>query len=335
MIDALAIVIPFIIVSALLLKVLAYSQAHNRPTHGWYVALVGGSLSLLAMILIHFFPTFDFSISFIDYAIVVFGAGVLLRPIAQAKEQGRFKGRFGCHIFYVAMFILAAAALMLLLPAGFYGFTSPLSLWAERLVTAALWVLFAKLYAKQDIVEGQVALLTVIICVALSVMAKGVALFALIVAGCCLGFMRLNRPPMVNNATSKARTAQMGFTGSFWLGFILFGLALISLIPHPLSNAGCLALLTLFLYPLADSAQAVVISVFKKTPFRTQLWAAKLLGSGADSVPVLLRTIGIHFLLFLFSIFGYVTHQSLYTLLLGAFILAIYHLYVLWLCKVK
>lgn len=332
MIDALAIVIPFVIVSAPLLKVLAYSQAHNRPTHGWYVALVGGSLSLLAMILIHFFPTFDFSISFIDYAIVVFGAGVLLRPIAQAKEQGRFNGRFGCYIFDVAMFVLATAALMLLLPAGFYGFTNPLSIWAERLATAALWVLFAKLYAKQDIVEGQIALLTVIICVAVSVMAKGVGLFALIVAGCCLGFMRLNRPAL---AGSKAPTAQMGFTGSFWLGFILFGLAMVSLIPHPLSNAGCLALLTLFLYPLADSAQAMVMRLFKKTPFRSHLWAAKLLGSGADSVPVLLRTIGVHFLLFLFSIFGYVADQGLYTLLLGAFILAIYHLYVLWLCKVK
>lgn len=328
MLDALAIVLPFILVSATLTKVMAYSHSHHRPTDGWFIALVGGSLSLLAMVLIHFFPTFDFSITFVDYAIVVFGAGVVLRPIAQAKEQGRL----GCKTFNIAMFILAAAALMLLLPQGFYGFEAPVKLWAERLGTAALWVLFANAYAKQDIIEGQLALMTILVCIALSMMAKGIALFALILTGCCMGFMRFNRPAL---AGSKAPTAQMGFTGGFWLGFILFGLALISLVPHPLTNAECLGLLTLLLYPIVDSLQAGVISAFKKVPLRNNLWAAKLQGSGAMGWGVVLRTISVNFLLFLLSILGYVAHQSLYTLCAGGLILAIYHVYVRWLCKVK
>lgn len=332
MLDALAIVLPFILVSSALPKVLAYSEARQRPSHGWFIALVGGSLSLLAMIMIHVFPAFDFNISYIDYAIVVFGAGVVLRPIAQAKEQGRFTGRFGCHVFTIAMWVLAIAVLMLLLPQGFYGFESPIKLWTERLVTAGLWVLFANVYAKQDMLEGVLPLLTIIICIAFSVMAKGVALFALIVAGCCIGFMRFNRPAL---SGSKAPTVQMGFTGGFWLGFILFGLAIVSLVPHPLSNTTCLVLLTLFLYPIADSLQASVTTLLKKRPFATNLWAAKLLGSGADNWPVLLRTIGVHFLLFMLSIMGYVAHQSLYTLSFGALILAIYHVYIQWLCRVE
>lgn len=320
MLDALAIVIPFILVSAPLKKVLAYSQAHNRAGQGWFIALVAGSLCLLSMVFLHFFPTFDPAITLVDYGLGLFAAGVILRALTQSAEKGKLSLQF----FYPVVFLLALGLLFFIAPQGFYGFTSGGLLWAERLLTAFAWVLFATLFSKQDGVKGNVALQALVISVALSVVAKGVALYALILAGSCMGFMRFNTPKGL---------VKMGFSGGFWLGFILFGLAAISLIPHPLTNPDSLTLITLFMLPVVDSLQAFIKTLTKKGHFTANLWATQLVQHGASPQGALLRSMSVHFLLFLAAILGYVAQQSLYTLLFGAFVLALYHTYVWWVCK--
>ena len=322
MTDALAIVLPFAVVSAPLLKVLAYSQKHNRPSQGWFVAMVAGSLALLSIIGLRYFHTFDFNITLLVPGLALFAAGVILRPLALAAEMGDLKLKW----FYPVVLGLAIAFLTYVFPDGFYGYPEAYMVWIERFFVATSWVGFAALFARQDGLDGNVALMTVFIGFGLAMMAKGVALFAMILIGCSLGFMRFNHPPA---------KVTMGFTGSFWLGFILAGLAIMSLMPHPLSNADCLSLLTLMLYPLADSLQAGLATWRNKKPFDDNLWAGRLLGGGIQPVNLLIRCIFVHFLLFFLSILGYVAHQSLYTLLFGALLLALHHVNIKRLCEVK
>ena len=286
MFDALAIVIPFILVSAFLPKVIDYSTKHKRPTQGWYVALVGGSLALLSMVGVHFFPEYDVNFTLIDYAILLFGAGVLMRPVMMSVENRRMK----MPAFQVLLFGFAVALLAFIVPQGFYATQTELTLWAERLGVALSWVVFVNLFTKQTNVAANVTMMSLIIALGLSVIAKGVALFALIIIGCCMGFLRFNRPPA---------KVTLGFTGSAWLGFILFGLAVIGFIPHPITNPTCLTLLTLFMLPLADGLQAGLISTLKRTSFSNTLWAAKLASSGMTEGRALMHNVTVHFLLFL------------------------------------
>ncbi len=301
MLDSIAIVLPFILTSALLPRTLSFCKKRSTLAGGGLVVLVATTSLLLAVAASFKFPIPQLPI-ITTVSLLVFGL-----MIAHSGWQQDTKNRAPWR--YMAINILAVGGSLIFLPQ----IINDVPLWVDRMVLAGLWLTLIQTYRLMDKVDGYIPVTTIIIAIGLSIIAKVVVLPALVIAGCCIGFIRFNRPKAL---------LEVGYVGSSWIGFMLGGLFILAIA----SGTNTWSLITLALLPIADIITTLIITILKTGKVNitaNNLWYHRALDLGMTHAQVLWRVSKINFLLFLLAIFGYVAHTSLYTLLFASFILAV------------
>ena len=179
----------------------------------------------------------------------------------------------------------------------------------ERALYVVVWLVIMRAIILADALDGLACVSAAIVCLGLSVFVKPVAVPALVTAGCCLGFLRFNRPDAI---------LLLGASGRAWLGFVVGGLWLLAA-THAAEQAHIFALLVL-LVPLLFN------NFLSPVPWHARLESLGLLPGKVLAKFVLLQ--GGYFILalvaFIFPVPGWI-------LIFGLTLFFIYMAYIKWL----
>lgn len=309
MLEGLAIFIPFLLTGLLLpwwqnfcKKAYITPEGKRGPVGGgWLLAgLVALMLFLVTFVPGQYLPPYltpDVLAQFALLSLLAILLGSLFRKMDRTGDDpGRFRKSLPFIFVGIGAFFMPD-----LHPAlGYY---------PERALYMVIWLVIMRSFTMADKLDGLAATSGAIVCLGLSVLVKPVAVPALVVAGCCLGFLRFNRPDAI---------LLLGAAGRTWLGFIVGGVWLMAAAMAP--AAGQVLALLLLVVPLAFNNFA------SRTPWHARLQA---LGHLPGQVLARFGLLQVGFLLL--AVVAYVSQVPGWFLLAGVLLFLVYMGYIKWL----
>lgn len=309
MLEALAIFIPFLLTGLLLpwwhrlsKRIYITPPGKKGPMGGgWLIAgLVALLLFVLTFVPSQHLPVYLTPSVLAQFALLSLLAIVLGSLFQKFDKTGDMPGKIRRAMPFVFVGIGA-----FFLPE----FHPEMHFYTERALYVLIWLVIMRAFFMADRLDGLAVVSAAIICLGLSVLVKPVAVPALIVAGCCLGFLRFNRPDAL---------ILLGVSGRHWLGFIVGGLWLMAATAGV--GSGQIFALLVLLVPLLLNNFAT------RTP-----WHARLEALGLTPGQVLARFIGWQAAYLILAVPAFVAPAPLWFLGAGIIIFLGYIAYIKWL----
>jgi UDP-N-acetylmuramyl pentapeptide phosphotransferase/UDP-N-acetylglucosamine-1-phosphate transferase len=186
----------------------------------------------------------------------------------------------------LAVHLPAVAVALVFLPQLF----DFMPLWLEKVVLLLGWGWFVNLYNFMDGADGLSSSEALPICAMIALVAPGYAPIAALIAGGCLGFLRVNWHPA---------KIFMGDVGATWLGYMLGGLLLVSCVDDTWSVIWPLAGITLVFCMDATSTLARrILQGFQPWEPHKTFWFHRYMALGHSHSQLAWAVAGVNIVLF-------------------------------------
>lgn len=264
-----------------------HRSAHDtpRPRGGGLGVVLVATLFAIAAI-----QTGEYA--FASFWWAVFACGALIAAIGWQDDKYNVPARWR----FLGQIVAVSTALYFLPPF----LADDMPIWAEKALLGIAWLWFINLYNFMDGLDGFATTEAVIIALGLAFMAKtAVGGIAVVVAGACMGFLRVNWP---------RAWIFLGDTGSTWLGFVLGGM-LIGVAASGIFYSGTWNLfwagLTLSSLFWADATYTLLrrlVQGEKVWQAHRSHWYQRAFNMGMSHAQILLRALGLNLCLLVLAL---------------------------------
>lgn len=304
MIDALLVVLPFIITAMFLAPYVGYlckkrnmvAAVTERSFHTTPTPVGGGLVFVLMVTPLGLLCTYLMDLPHQDYLTVLLLSGAAVAYVGWKDDQSELsaKLRLAVHLIAIAICLYFAPQTL--------GHIMPL--WAEKILILFAWGWFINLYNFGDGLDGYSSQEALFICIFLALFFPPVAPIAMVICGAVLGFLTQNKHPA---------KMFMGDVGSTYLGFMLAGLMLAVATIH---NAFAFLTITM-LFTLDISHSVVRRSLQGHKPWvpHKDFWFHRCYNMGMDHDQVFRRATIINSILFVLATLGLIGYGKYYFIL--------------------
>lgn len=182
----------------------------------------------------------------------------------------------------------------------------------QYLAYAFAWLWFINLFNFMDGTDGYATQETLFIMLGLFFLIPGLRPLAACLMGACLGFFRVNYP--------KA-SLFMGGVGSYYLGYLLFGLILMAVTHHPYLLLPCVTITLLFTF---DATYTLIRRIIMRERFweaHRSHWYQRLYNMRWTHARIFWSGVSINALLLLFALLSFYWKHSMVGLVLSVMLL--------------
>lgn len=301
MIDALLVILPFLITAMFLAPYVGYlckkrnmvAAVTERSFHTTPTPVGGGLVFVLMVTPLGLLCTYFMDLPHKEYLISLLLAGAAVAYVGWKDDQSELpaKLRLAVHLLAISVCLYFAPQTL--------GNIMPL--WAEKILILLAWGWFINLYNFGDGLDGYSSQEALFISIFLALFFPPIAPISMIICGTVMGFLTVNKHPA---------KMFMGDVGSTYLGFMLAGLMLSVATVH---NAFAFLTITmLFTLDISHSVIRRAIQGHKPWVPHKDFWFHRCYNMGMGHDQVYLRATIINALLFVLATLGLIGYGKYY-----------------------